>query len=264
MLTSILTGTARIGRYAVSAAGLSDKGVSRPENQDALHLGPLRDAFLLAVADGVGGRKGGAWASRRALDVFTEALGQNDSIDLVAAAQHANHRVNAESRGDDSRSGAATTLVSVLITARGVQWINVGDSRAYLIRGDSCRQITTDHSYVEGEVAAGRMSREEAENSPMRNVITRSIGGQQRVDIDEGGPLLPEAGDVLLLCSDGLHGVVNDAEMAAAAQEQPSSAVEALIKLANQRGGPDNITVIVAKLDVTEDRPGLLGRLLRR
>lgn len=264
MLTTIVTGTARAGRYAITATGLTDKGVSRQENQDAIHLGPLKDAYLLAVADGVGGRNGGAWASRRALDVFTDALSRNDSADLVAAAQHANHRLIAEATGDESRNGAATTLVSMLISDRGVQWINAGDSRAYLIRAGEARQLTTDHSYVEGEVAAGRMSREEAESSPLRNVITRSLGGQQRVDIDHGGPLLPESDDTLLLCSDGLHGVVKPAEMAEAVSRTPTEAVEALVTLANQRGGPDNISVIIARIETAGERRGLLGRLFRR
>lgn len=225
----------------------------RPENQDHVFAGQLPpDAgrHLFAVADGVGGREGGAWASERALQVLIEETARAGAR-LDEAFEAANVAVIDGAARNALRNGAATTLVAVLVEGSSYTWANVGDSRAYLFRAGDFQQLTTDHSLVEEEIAAGRMTREEARKSSYRNVITRSIGHDISEEVDCEGPFALEAGDVLLLCSDGLHGLVEDAEIAEHLRRSPpEGAAAALIDLANLRGGHDNISVVICSVEV--------------
>jgi protein phosphatase len=226
---------------------LSDRGTVRAENQDRVFAGPLPgdgERHLFAVADGVGGREGGAWASERALELLTEALSAPGSS-LRGAADTANRGVFEDASKREHR-GAATTLVAVLVEGTTFTWANVGDSRAYILRNRQLHQLTRDHSFVEEEITAGRLTREEAATSPHRNVITRSIGHHPEVEVDSKGPFQLEPGDIFLLCSDGLHQLVTVAEMTERALLlEPAPAAEALVRLANQRGGPDNVSVVI-------------------
>jgi serine/threonine protein phosphatase PrpC len=134
----------------------------------------------------------------------------------------------------------------VLVEGISYSWVNVGDSRAYLLRGENFDQLTTDHSLVEEEIAAGRITREQAAKASYRNVITRSIGHRPSIQIDHDGPLTLQAGDEVLLCSDGLHGLVSNDEMERHLREMaPQQAAGALLALANARGGQDNISVVI-------------------
>jgi protein phosphatase len=150
-----------------------------------------------------------------------------------------------------SRSGlAATTLVAALIESSQVWWANVGDSRAYLIGESDVERLSRDHSWVEEQVRGGMLTPEQARRSGRRNVITRGIGHQPEVEVDTGGPVRVHARDVVLLCSDGLHGMLADDEIAQVVRTYtPATAAEYLVELSNQRGGTDNISVIVCEFE---------------
>jgi protein phosphatase len=236
---------------------LSHRGMVRAENQDhvfAGRLGRTEERYLLAVADGVGGREGGAWASERTLQLLLEEVSVA-GVGFQAAIMAANRAVFEEATRSSERRGAATTLTAVLIEGTAFTWANVGDSRGYILRDGTLSQLTRDHSLVEQEIEAGRLTREEAASSPHRNVITRSIGNQPAVDVDTKGPFQLEPGDILLLCSDGLHNLVSTAEMAEQAlSKDAASASDALIRLANERGSPDNVSVVICAFE--RDEPG--------
>jgi protein phosphatase len=228
---------------------LSHRGMVRPENQDHVFAGRISrtdERYLFAVADGVGGREGGAWASERTLQLLMQEISV-PGVGFQAAIMAANRSVYEEASKSTERNGAATTLTAVLVEGTAFTWANVGDSRGYILRGGQLHQLTRDHSLVEEEIEAGRLTREEAAKSPHRNVITRSIGHQPAVDVDSKGPFQLEPGDMLLLCSDGLHQLVSTDEMTEyATTREPAAATDGLIRLANERGSPDNVSVVIA------------------
>ncbi len=235
---------------------LSHRGMVRAENQDHVFAGKIsrtEERYLFAVADGVGGREGGAWASERALQLLLEEISA-PGVGFQAAIMAANRTVYEEASRNNERRGAATTLVSALVEGSSFTWANVGDSRLYFLRDSVLHQLSRDHSLVEEELASGRITAEEAAHSTYRNVITRSIGNQPAVDVDSEGPFQLEPGDILLLCSDGLHQLVTSPEMIEHAQSMtPEAATDALIRLANQRGGPDNVSVVICTFQL--ERP---------
>lgn len=242
-------------RFLIQYGAASDRGLVRERNEDCVAAIALAEDWrLFVVADGLGGHRGGQWASQEVVSVLkreleASALGIDPREALVAAFQAANQALWRQSQQDPSLQGAATTLVAALLGDGKLWWANVGDSRAYLVRGDACRQITEDHSLVGEYVRSGRLSAEQARRSPYRNIVTRTIGYQPEVEVDVGGPLLLEAGDVILLCSDGLYEPVSDDEMADTVRDkQPDEAARALIALANRRGGPDNVSVVLCSL----------------
>jgi protein phosphatase len=176
---------------------------------------------------------------------------------LRAAARAANQRVYADSRADADRQGMGTTLTLALIVGRRLHIASVGDSRAYLINGGGVAdsgaqsaQLTTDHSLVARLVDIGQITAEEARNHPHRNMLYRSIGTDPTVDIDTRSEQL-EPGDIVLLCSDGLFGHVTDEEITAIALQHldPDQACEQLVALANRRGGRDNISVVIIRVE---------------
>jgi protein phosphatase len=235
----------------VFRAGLrSDTGQVRSTNQDLGVIGT--SAF--AVADGMGGHVAGEVASRMAIDSFStqpiDPLG-----DLLDRVQDANHSIYERSTTESELRGMGTTLCAVaLVRTGGIEQLvvaNVGDSRVYVLEHNQLRQITRDHSFVEDLVAAGEISPEEARNHPNRNILTRALGIEATVDIDTW-ELYPFAGDRYLLCSDGLFNEVDDPTIAEALRtiEDPQEAADVLVRLANERGGHDNITVMV--VDVVE------------
>jgi PPM family protein phosphatase len=230
----------------LSAHGRSDVGQVRAGNEDALLI--LTDVF--AVADGMGGHRGGEVASAAALEQLVALDGQRfaspeAALDaLVAAAVAANAVVSRRSRDESALEGMGTTLTAVLVDGADAHVVHVGDSRAYLLRDGTLAQLTDDHTLVQALIDQGRITRAEASTHPHRSVITRAIGVASDIEVD-AFTLALEDDDVLLLCSDGLTGVVTDAEIAATiTQHGARDAVDELIAQANAAGGPDNITVL--------------------
>ncbi len=249
------------GRVSLEAAGRTDVGRRRPHNEDTLGLLPVayeglagERGYLFAVADGMGGAEKGEVASRLAVEALFATYYDATEPDLPpeaalrAAFATANNVVYNE--GLNLAFGMmGTTLVAALVTDDRLIVGNVGDSRAYLIRDGTLRQITEDHSLVEEQVRAGILTPAQARASPQRNIITRAIGHQAEVEDDQYTIAPLQAGDVVLLCSDGMHGMVEDAEMLALAQQPDlSEAAAALVGAANDRGGHDNITVLLVRI----------------
>ncbi len=246
-------------------AGLTDIGRRRSSNQDRFiaqalttPAGPL---VLLAVADGMGGAAGGEIASAHAVDellrVVQEAgTPEDDAQTLMEAIAAANRAVFNHARRDPALRGMGTTMVAALIRGRTLVVGHVGDSRAYLIRSGSIHRLTADHSWVAEQVRRGELTEEEAATSSFRNILTRSVGVNEWVEPELSAPQALEPGDIILLCSDGLHGVVDDATIARVARAaEPEEAAHQLVDLANERGGPDNITVVIVR--VSESAPPL-------
>lgn len=256
-------------RLAIAAR--SDVGVSRSVNEDTGYGGEFSTAdgtfgTLLLVADGMGGHSSGDVASRLASDTLkqelTLALAAGIPADdaawhelLRAAITAANQRVYQHSRPGKGERGMGTTLTAAVVTGRRVHIGHVGDSRAYLINpvgvageGITYLQLTADHSLVARLVDIGQLTAEQARTHPQRHMIYRSLGTDPTVEVDTVSHALAP-GDILLLCSDGLNTHLEDAEIAQIALDEPSPArtCERMIDLANQRGGKDNITVIVAR-----------------
>ncbi len=213
-----------------------------------------RLGVLLVVADGMGGSRSGEVASQMAVDAVIRVVSQWDGEDvpgtLRLAIEEANRDVHQASLETTERNGMGTTCTAVLIRDETAWVAHVGDSRAYLVRAGHIRQLTSDHTLVAGLVANLQITRLQARRDPRRNILTRSIGPQPEVepDVFQADTRLC-AGDAILLCSDGLHGYFNDSELADVITEsEPSDVVRALIAEANDRGGADNITVVIAYL----------------
>lgn len=231
----------------MKAFGKSDVGRVREKNEDSLLVKPP----LFAVADGMGGHAAGEVASQLALQAFAEALPRQDGSweqRLVKAAQSANEAVYREARRLERLAGMGTTLCAVYVEPGQASWLHVGDSRLYLYRQGRLLQVTTDHSLVWELVQNGSLSAEEARQHPRRNVLTRALGTQETVATDSG--TLPlQSDDCLLLCSDGLSGLLEEVQLAnllAASRQEPVEArVEALVAAANAAGGHDNISAIL-------------------
>jgi len=227
----------------------------------ATHVGQVRtgneDAYLLepplyAVADGMGGHRGGEVASQLALTTIAESFrkGAAPFADQVRAA---NRAVFERSGADRAVAGMGTTLTAAVIRGEVAHLVHVGDSRAYLLRAGSLRQLTDDHTLVNRMVKAGEITPEEAEVHPHRNVLVRALGTEADVPLDERDVGLLD-GDRLLLCSDGLTGMISEDQIQAiltSTEGAPQEAADRLVLAANRAGGVDNITVVV--LDVLPD-----------
>ncbi len=248
------------GRLVVRVALRTDVGKVRSENQDyATYTQPDEEVNrtpggrLLIVADGMGGHRGGATASRLAAETVKEQYLAATSDDVAAALQDAlrlaNAKIWSEAQSNADLKGMGTTT-SALVVRGGSGWFgHVGDSRIYLVRGDQIQQLTEDHSLVATMVREGLLTSKEAENHPRRNVLQRSMGVGEDVEIDIRGPLDLREGDTFILCSDGLHGLVKEDEMTQVAQMTIDQAADEFVKRALDRGAPDNVTVIVARVE---------------
>ena len=256
----------------VEVRSATDLGLRRAQNEDS-HGAWIpssaeerrRRGTLLVVADGMGGSRAGEVASRLTVDAvlrcYGEAQGEDPLEDLRRAVVAANRIVHRESASHPEMSGMGTTCTAVVLRGADAYYAHVGDSRAYLIQDGRIRQLTRDHSLVAQLVREGQLTPDQARVDPRRNVVTRSVGVGPHVEIDaevSAGVLHP--GVTVLVCSDGLHGVVDDDELEAAASgpDLGQGCIEA-IRLANQRGGPDNITVVLARV-VAEDGDERGGR----
>jgi protein phosphatase len=230
----------------------SDVGRQRTSNQDCcgMAVAPGDGARLWIVADGMGGHAGGEVASRLAVDaaIASFSAGGGDLAErLRAAIVAANRAVLAAAQQDRALTGMGTTAVALALADETMCVANVGDSRAYRVRRNRIEQLTQDHSVVAELVRRGHLSEDEAMLHPRRHEVLRSLGFEWDLDVDVDAADAA-AGDIFLLCSDGLSGVVDDAEIAAlCAKRRPSEAARALVDAANARGGPDNITVQVVR-----------------
>jgi serine/threonine protein phosphatase PrpC len=228
----------------------TDTGLQRRANEDSL----LARAPLFVVADGMGGAQAGEVASKVAVESFYAGLSHesNPEQDLAAQALAANARIHELSRANAEHAGMGTTLTAVYVGAEEVAIAHVGDSRAYCLRDGELLRLTDDHSLVDELIREGRLTPEEAEEHPQRSIITRALGPEETVEVDTRS-FRARAGDLYLLCSDGLTSMVAEARLAeilrAHADATLRDAGEALIAEANRAGGRDNITVILLRLE---------------
>ncbi len=241
-------------------AAKTDLGRVRENNEDKFDfLEPWNPSVLArkgrvyAVADGMGGHSAGQVAAELALNGFIGAYYDDESSDVEPSMARAVRAANAfivdSARSNAGRQGMGATLTAVVVKECEIFVAQVGDSRCYLLRDGQLRQLTEDHSWVAEQVRSGAMSLEQAEQSPFRNVITRSMGGAPEVEPDLSAYSL-DRGDRFLLCSDGLSGMVPASEIALIlAAESPSVAAWELVNRANHWGGRDNITAMVLHVD---------------
>ena len=235
--------------FGFSIGAATSVGVQRAANQDSYGTSPT----LAIVADGMGGHRGGEVASSIAVDEVIARFDQPQLEVLVASIEQANRRILDEADASPHLHGMGTTVVALgfieLEDGIALGAINVGDSRMYRLTGKVLEQLTEDHSLVEALVREGRITAEEAEVHPQRNIVTRALGVSDLVEVDTFH-FTPKIGDRYLLCSDGLFNEV-DAHMIAtilATEPDPQAAVDQLIEAANAGGGRDNITTIVADI----------------
>ncbi len=234
-------------RLVVGAS--TDVGRVRDHNEDAYLVDD--ELGLVAVADGMGGHQAGEVASATALEALRAAIRSGEGIrDAVTSA---NDAVYDKSTTDERLRGMGTTLTAGTLAAGGTLLLgHVGDSRAYLLHDGELDRLTTDHSLVEELIRAGELTEAEAEADPRRSMITRALGIEPDVEVDLY-PVQMESGDRILLCSDGLTGMVSEDELDEVLREEPNptSAARRLVAAANAAGGIDNITVVV--IDVVDD-----------
>ena len=236
-------------------SAITDVGMVRPENQDFLYVsegavGPLPNLCILA--DGMGGHRAGDLASRTAVESMLRHLSAAESAQKLPALlqeglQQANEEVLRLSSANEAYRGMGTTLVACVSMDRELTVLNVGDSRLYLFRDGELLQITRDHSYVEEMIRQGQMKKDSAEYRMYKNLITRAVGIDPRVEADLFEVELL-AGDLILLCSDGLTNMVEDEEIRILLGSSASLEEKAglLVRLAKENGGRDNISVILA------------------
>lgn len=231
----------------------TDIGRQRKNNEDSLTSVIPQDIETLAkrgalfvVSDGLGGHDNGELASNLAVRTVSESYYQDETTDVSQSLRHAIQQANAAVHR--AGNGMGTTCVAAVLLGDTAYVANVGDSRAYLIRNGQFKQISQDHSIVADELRAGLITKEQARNHPQRNIITRCLGTEDTVEVDTFTEPV-QAGDLLLLCTDGLNALVTDEELTHIVQTmQPTESASQLINRANEEGGPDNITAIVVQL----------------
>ncbi len=244
----------------IECASISDVGMRRANNQDAFNTMVVSDreyweqrGHLFVVADGMGAHAAGELASKLAADgiihSYAKRLDRQPHEALQQAIVEANAKIHEKGQTDAGFQGMGTTCSAMLLMPQGAIIGHVGDSRAYRLRGGRLEQLTFDHSLVWEMEAAGHLGGNGTDLHLPKNIITRSLGPNRTVKVDLEGPFAVAVGDVFLLCSDGLTGPVRDEELGAVmASMPPDEAVQTLVDLANLRGGPDNITVIVVRV----------------
>lgn len=246
----------------MKADALTDIGRVRQMNQDALYastepVGPLSNLFL--VADGMGGHRAGDFASRYLVEHLPEYIKESTETGAVAALRAAIDRINGElfelASSREELSGMGTTLVAATVEGDTLYAANIGDSRLYLIEKGGIRQVTKDHSFVEEMVSIGQMERESKEYKQQKNIITRAVGIEKKVEADFFEVGLKQ-GDYLLLCSDGLSNMVDNSSLFRLVLFPGTLHMKAksLVALANQNGGKDNIAVVLVEPEVSEVR----------
>jgi PPM family protein phosphatase len=251
---------AREWREALDYAAISDVGLRRANNQDSFvvvvspeEIDWLRRGDLFMVADGMGAHAAGELASKMATDfvslTYFKAPDESPVEAIQKAFQDANERVFARGQSNADFRGMGTTSSALVLLPEGAVVAHVGDSRVYRLRNNQLDQLSFDHSLVWEMQATGKMRESEIQLTVPKNIITRSLGPYPQVQVDLEGPFAVDAGDAFLLCSDGLSGQVEDDEIGCILGAlPPSEAIQTLVDLANLRGGPDNITVIAARV----------------
>lgn len=240
--------------FGLRMAAGTHVGVTRQVNQDSYATAP----GLAVVADGMGGHRGGEVASAIAAKEMISRFDAPELDALVTGVGHANRRILDEAAADPKLHGMGTTVVALglIDVADGVALgaINVGDSRMYRLTGNVLEQLTEDHSLVEALVREGRITAAEAKVHPQRNIVTRALGVIEHVEVDSFH-FVPKIGDRYLLCSDGLFNEVDANTIAAilATEADPEVATQKLIAAANEGGGHDNITTVIADVVAAED-----------
>jgi len=249
----------------IEAFGRTDVGRRRKVNEDSFLVAPA--SHLYAVCDGMGGHNAGEVASRIAIETlgdFVERSGvekeitwpwglESDlSIDanrLKTAVRLANSQVFQTADSREELAGMGTTVVAALVSDNVLTLCSAGDSRCYLARDGELRQLTQDDSWVSAALGEGILNSDDVERHPLRNVITKAVGARDSIDLDVfDHPMQP--GDLALLCSDGLHGMVSDEEISSLILSDPDSLEEAsqrLVDAANDAGGRDNVTVVLLR-----------------
>jgi PPM family protein phosphatase len=226
----------------------TDTGLQRRANEDSL----LVRSPLFVVADGMGGAQAGEVASSVAVETFRDGLhdGTDPESSLLIQVEQANSRINELSHANIEHAGMGTTITVVYVGEQDLSIAHVGDSRAYCLRDGGLLRLTDDHSLVDELIRQGKLTPEEAEEHPQRSVITRALGPEADVEVDVRS-FRGRAGDVYLLCSDGLTTMLGESELldVLAAHERLHDAGEALIAAANEAGGRDNITVVLFRLE---------------
>ena len=247
---------------SIEARGITDVGQRRDHNEDAYLVDEALGLFI--VADGMGGHAGGGTASRLAVETIRAAVARAEAQDpdrlgavdaedshvpdlLRQAVEEACAVIYETAQSDPELAGMGTTVTAALVAGRTAFVAHVGDSRCYLLREGRIYQVSEDHSLVNEQLKAGAISADEAKHSRFKNIITRSVGFEQQVVVDLMGLEL-QAGDALVICCDGLSNLVDDPEILSIVEESPIDlAPGRLVALANDRGGDDNITVIVIR-----------------
>ncbi|MEJ2556311.1 MAG: Stp1/IreP family PP2C-type Ser/Thr phosphatase [Anaerolineae bacterium] len=245
--------------WMVESSQLSDVGQKRRHNEDYVGFyepGQIADletrGRLYVLADGVGGAAAGEIASQYTVKKIIHCYYQSSDDDVAPqlrrAIEDANADIFAQNLSRTDRREMATTVVAAVIQGNQLTVANVGDSRAYIVRGENIEQITEDHSLVAELISDGSITAEQAETHPYRNVILRSVGAHETVQVDIFSRQIAP-GDLLILCSDGLLRHVTDQELADIARAySPSEAAQRLVSLANERGGDDNITISITHI----------------
>jgi PPM family protein phosphatase len=251
----------------ITYKAVTDVGRRRKGNEDSYYINPEQRLFV--VADGMGGHAAGEVASRVAVEAINEfvcltggdreitwpfELDENISYDgnrLKTAIRHANQKVLDATQESSEYEGMATTVVAVLVEDKAVNLAHVGDSRVYRLRQEALTQLTSDHSWVNEQIQNGVISPDQARTHPLRNVVTRALGGRGELRVDMRTEE-PEPGDVLLLCSDGLTTMMPDEEIRdrlLGVGADIERAAQDLVDGANEHGGEDNITVLLVRFE---------------
>jgi PPM family protein phosphatase len=241
----------------------TDTGRQRRENEDSAYV----RAPMFVVADGMGGAQAGEVASRLAVETFEEGLPASGPPEarLAELARNANHRIYDRSRTDQGRAGMGTTLTAAYLDDAHLAIAHVGDSRAYLFRDGELTRLTQDHSLVDELVRQGKLTEAQAAEHPQRSIITRALGPEPEVEVDTWTYPV-RAGDVMLLCSDGLTSMISEDRVTEILRgaESLEQAADELIREANEAGGRDNITVVLSRFEESNgeapvDQPTILG-----
>jgi serine/threonine protein phosphatase PrpC len=272
----------------VSSHGVTDRGQERPQNEDQFVISEVRRVMrveqssiaqpenllgdvlghILVVADGIGGHRGGEYASALAVvgieNLLLNTIGwlcqlQGDGVqqELTEALRAADRWVDEAAGRRPDLAGMGTTLTMAYVSGSTLYVAHAGDSRCYLWRQGCLERLTRDHTLVESLVDDGVLTPEAAANHQMRNVVTNAVGGGTRAVEPEVHKHALQPGDQVVLCTDGLTGTIDDEELAAylGADQPPAQTCQRLVDEANRRGGPDNITVVIARFDEAEEKP---------
>jgi len=248
-------------RPGVEIAGLTDVGCQRENNEDSFGYWESDDDGVFArlgrlaiVADGMGGHEGGQIASHIAVESIQQSYSNAADSDpqkvLVSALREAHHRIQQRAREDAELQGMGTTCTACAIVDRSLYYVHVGDSRLYLLRKDMLRLLSRDHTLVARLLETGMIREQDAENHPQKHVLTAALGVADEIEPDvPAEPVSLEKSDVLLICTDGLWGQMAEEELKHILSSQtPANACQALVHLAKERGGPDNVTLQIARL----------------